>query len=81
MGRQRRFGWSGGAREASRWLEVSSAVALGCLMRGGRGWRELGQTGPGCWAQRPGTTGPKWKNQRGKEPAAKIIWAENKIKK
>jgi hypothetical protein len=37
MGRQRRFGWSGGAREVSRWLEVSRAVALGCLMRGGRG--------------------------------------------
>jgi hypothetical protein len=45
MRRQRRFGWSGGAREASRWLEVSRAVALrpvaggglGCLMRRGRG--------------------------------------------
>jgi hypothetical protein len=35
--------------------------------------------GLGCWAQRPGTTVPTWKNQRGKERAAKTIWAENKI--
>jgi hypothetical protein len=27
MGRKRHFGWSGGAREASRWLEVSRAAA------------------------------------------------------
>jgi hypothetical protein len=45
MGRQRCYGWSGGAREASRWLEVSRVAALqpvvggglGCLTRGGRG--------------------------------------------
>jgi hypothetical protein len=40
---------------------------------------EPGWTGPGCWAQRSGTTGPTWKNQRGKEWAAKTIWAKNKI--
>jgi hypothetical protein len=28
MGWQRSFGWSGGAREASRWLEVNRTVAL-----------------------------------------------------
>jgi hypothetical protein len=45
MGWQRRFGWSGGVREASRWLEVSRVATLwpaaggdlGCLTRGGRG--------------------------------------------
>jgi hypothetical protein len=45
MGRQCRFGWSGGAREVSRRPEVSRAVALrpvagsdlGCLTRGGSG--------------------------------------------
>jgi hypothetical protein len=57
MGRQCRFGWSGGAREASRWPEVSRAAALqlvagsglGCLMRG-----ERGTTGPSglSWAER-----------------------------
>jgi hypothetical protein len=35
----------------------------------------------GGGAQRPGTTGPTWKNQRGKERAAKTIWTENKIEK
>jgi hypothetical protein len=42
MGWQRRFWWSGGAWEVSRWPEVSRAAALrsvagGCLTRGGRG--------------------------------------------
>jgi hypothetical protein len=45
MGRQRCFGCNGGAREVSRWPEVSRVAALrpvaggslGCLTRGGRG--------------------------------------------
>jgi hypothetical protein len=57
MGRQRRFGWSGGAREASRWPEVSRAAVLWpvaggdmrCLTRGGIG--TMGPSGP-SWAER-----------------------------
>jgi hypothetical protein len=35
MGQQRHFGWSGGAREASRWPEVSRAAALRPVAGGG----------------------------------------------
>jgi hypothetical protein len=62
MGWQRRFGWSGGVWEASRWLEVSRAAALrpvaggglGCLTRGGRGTTV--PSGP-SWVERPSGPG------------------------
>jgi hypothetical protein len=37
MGRQCRFGWSGGAWEASRWSEVSRVAALRSVAGGGLG--------------------------------------------
>jgi hypothetical protein len=37
MGRQRRFGWSGGAWEVSRWSEVSRAATLRPVAGGGLG--------------------------------------------
>jgi hypothetical protein len=37
MGQQCRFGWRAGAREASRWLELSRAVALHPVAGGGLG--------------------------------------------
>jgi hypothetical protein len=37
VGRQHRFGWSGGAWVASRWPEVSRAVALRLVAGGGLG--------------------------------------------
>jgi hypothetical protein len=62
MGCQHHFGWSGGAREAKRWPEVSRAAALrpvaggyhDCLTRGGRG--TMGLSGP-SWAERPSGPG------------------------
>jgi hypothetical protein len=37
MGQQRHFRWSGGEREASRWLQVSRAAALRPVAGGGLG--------------------------------------------
>jgi hypothetical protein len=57
MGRQRCFGWSGGAWEVSRWQEVSRVAtlrpvaggSLGCLTQVGRGTTGLSGL---SWAER-----------------------------
>jgi hypothetical protein len=84
MERQRRFRWSGGAREVSRWPEGSGGG--GASAGGGRRpWlldarrKRVKGAGPdwvGMLGPKVENNGPTWKNQRGKEQAAETIWAK-----